>query len=92
MKILLRNAHRMYYAGPDNWIEERAGAADLRLIERAIQVNNEERLGATHIVLAYNSCNVTLPIANYNPIAHETSAVQREQRPATSKRTTPIAQ
>jgi hypothetical protein len=70
MRVLLRDESRGYYADSGNWIFDRARAMDFGLIERAIQLNAERNLGATHIVLAYDSpaCNLTLPISNYNSV------------------------
>ena len=78
MRVLLRNsATGLYFVAPAEWTCDRSYAEDLRLIELAVRLNNEQRLGATHIVLAYDSpaCNLTLPITNYSEVTLPPTAV-----------------
>jgi hypothetical protein len=69
MTILLREGSTgLYYAGPGQWVTDRLAAKDFSLIEEAVNFNRSGALGATHVVLAYDSpaCNLTLPIAKYD--------------------------
>ena len=65
MKVLLRDGRTGgYYAGSNQWANDRAHALDLKEIERAIRLNLERKLGATDVVLAYETplCVLTVPI------------------------------
>ena len=65
MRVLLRDAKTgRYYAGPDHWANDRDQAVDLQEIERAIQFNIEQKVGATDLILAYErpQCVLTVPI------------------------------
>lgn len=76
-----------YYAAPGNWVADRDRAMDFMLVERAIQANNEQRLGATHVVLAYDApaCNLTFPISNYTTLPYEASPSLPPNQPRLQK-------
>ena len=87
MKVLLRESKTgHYYAGPGEWVREREDAADFRLIERALEANTREDLGATHVVLAYDlpARNLALPIANYVGIIDSGSSTELPNRSASN--------
>jgi hypothetical protein len=68
MKVLLRDEEMgLYYGNSGQWTPDRSLAKDFGWMEKAIETNEKQNLGATHVVLAYNSpaWNLTLPIKNY---------------------------
>jgi hypothetical protein len=70
MKVLLHNAVTdRYYAGDNQWASDSALAIDLEQVERAAELNEQYRLGATEIILAYERppCTLRIPISNAQP-------------------------
>jgi hypothetical protein len=55
-QIFLRNSGSgRYYAGNNQWTPHRANAMDLQEIERALNLNSQQRLGATEIIIAHDN-------------------------------------
>ena len=64
MRVLLRNASNVYYAGEKGWTESISNALNLDQVEQAIRVNFRHQLGAREVVLVYEKppCTVIVPI------------------------------
>ena len=61
-------------------------STDFGLIEQAVEANAHQVLGASHVVLAYDSpaCNLALPITNYTGLM-DSAALTRLGKNGTSK-------
>jgi hypothetical protein len=71
MKVLLRDAASRYYAGPGLWTSNAAHALNLRQIEHALDLNNQQSLNAVHILLVYEQPPCTLKIGIHGHFCDE---------------------
>jgi hypothetical protein len=65
MRVLLRQTKTsVYYAGPDQWATDAKQARDFEEVDRAIQVQRQERLANVEIVLRFDDpfCDAVLSL------------------------------
>ena len=63
MKVLLRNTQTgLFYAGPDQWTQERSEALDFEATDRALDIVSEAKLKAMEVLMHFDDTHFEIPM------------------------------
>lgn len=63
MRVLLRNTRTgLFYAGPDQWTEERSEAQDFEATDRALDIVSEAKLKTVEVLMHFEDPYFEIPM------------------------------
>lgn len=63
MRVLLRNTQSgLFYAGPDQWTEERSEALDFEATDRALDRVSQAKLPAMEVLMHFDDTHFEIPL------------------------------
>jgi hypothetical protein len=63
MRVLLRNTQTgLFYAGPDQWTQERSEALDFEATDRALDRVSQAKLQAMEVLMHFDDSHFEIPL------------------------------